>query len=477
MPAYGSSSGMFTGSPGTTLELGRFGNGLPRTLGPGSSVTFPKVVFPSATRPRSRAPLTSKTPSWRGTASFGGPSPAIGKLVIAGKAAFDTPATTQSLEFSSGNLALHQHTERHRPACTWTGGVMRGSGRTAALGGLAISGVTTMYDQRTLDNYTTATWGGGTITMADSSTINNLVGCDLRRAGRRQCQHRQRHHVLCPTPVYSANPPGPACWRPAASASIIAGAWRCGRDAPAGLGRQPCPPAPSPEAPGATLNFDGGTHTVAARRNDRRGAAGREHGHCRHGIGTLRVRDATDVSGVARPTLTIKPGATLPTLGATLTVEGGYVELGSGDPLNVVDFSFTRGTLTGARDLIVTRKLNWIGGTMGGSGRTVANDTLGIVSTQSSRHDLDGRRLENNGIATWDGRTIYAYHGAVLQNNASGTFEITGDGMMWWCNYVVTQYNEQKCSARRRAAALCQPGNAPEDRRHRRSALLVPALG
>jgi hypothetical protein len=94
----------------------------------------------------------------------------------------------------------------------------------------------------------------------------------------------------------------------------------------------------------------------------------------------------------------------------------------------------------------VSTQFTWTGGKLHGTGRTIANGTLLMPTSTSGRRDLDGRRLENNGTATWSGRVIYAYHGGVIQNNASGTLELTADDrFMMWCNYTVTQTNLQKC--------------------------------
>jgi hypothetical protein len=162
--------------------------------------------------------------------------------------------------------------------------------------------------------------------------------------------------------------------------------------------------------------------------------------------GALRVGTATSIVGQANPTLTLKTGAAVHSLGSTLTIDGGIFDLGSGTAFTVPTFTFTRGLLTGARDLAVSGQFTWTGGRLHGTGRTIANGTLSMPSSTSGRRDLDGRRLENNGTATWGGRVIYAYHGGVFQNNASGTLDLTADDrFMMWCNFTVTQTNQSKC--------------------------------
>jgi hypothetical protein len=196
-----------------------------------------------------------------------------------------------------------------------------------------------------------------------------------------------------------------------------------------------------------TLHFDNGpaTHNLLAGSNVEAPSLLISSGFVNL-EGAVRVGTATNISGQANPTFTLKTGATVHSLGSTLTIDGGIFDMGSGTAFTIPTFTFNRGTLTGARDLAVSGQFTWTGGKLHGTGRTIANGTLLMPTSTSGRRDLDGRRLENNGTATWSGRVIYAYHGGVIQNNASGTLELTADDrFMMWCNYTVTQTNLQKC--------------------------------
>jgi hypothetical protein len=169
--------------------------------------------------------------------------------------------------------------------------------------------------------------------------------------------------------------------------------------------------------------------------------------------GAIRVREVTLAKGGGRPTLNVMPGANVQTLGHTLAVEGGYVNLNSGQ-LSVANVNLsTYGVITGTSDLVVDQNLTWSSGIMGGAGRTISNGTMTIATGGSTRHDMDGRRLENNGAATWNGGTIHMYSNAVLQNSATGTLDITGDGDLWWCNYRKPQNRPFECS---------RPGEQPQ---------------
>ncbi len=84
--------------------------------------------------------------------------------------------------------------------------------------------------------------------------------------------------------------------------------------------------------------------------------------------------------------------------------------------------------LTGAADLTVNTPLTWSGGTMLGLGKTIANG--GMLITGSAPKTLLKRTLDNPALAIWDEGPLRSGQGAVLNNFATGTFDIQADELL-----------------------------------------------
>src|SRR2546423_2353034 len=81
------------------------------------------------------------------------------------------------------------------------------------------------------------------------------------------------------------------------------------------------------------------------------------------------------------------------------------------------------GTLGVTGTMTVSTVMNWTGGTMSGSGRTIipAGATLNAAIPGSA--SLDSRTLENGGTVLWTGTgTIGMGSGAVITNRAGAVF-------------------------------------------------------
>ena len=85
-------------------------------------------------------------------------------------------------------------------------------------------------------------------------------------------------------------------------------------------------------------------------------------------------------------------------------------------------------TLTGAGGLTVNGTLNWASGTMSGAGATSIGS--GGALTINGGVTLTGRTLNNTGHATWASGNFTAGSGAVINNQAGGTFDLTFDGRL-----------------------------------------------
>jgi hypothetical protein len=92
------------------------------------------------------------------------------------------------------------------------------------------------------------------------------------------------------------------------------------------------------------------------------------------------------------------------------------------------------GTLSGAGDVTITGVLNWTGGTMSGTGKTIvpAGGTLNLSSGSGNSRNLN-RILENNGAANWTGGSLDMNNGTFQNNgtftaNSATTLQSTGTG-------------------------------------------------
>ena len=76
--------------------------------------------------------------------------------------------------------------------------------------------------------------------------------------------------------------------------------------------------------------------------------------------------------------------------------------------------------LGGTGTVRVSGKYTWMQGTQQGSGETVADGGMDIIS---NRHDLKERTLTINDSSTWTGRIIYLFEGATIDINRAGGYE------------------------------------------------------
>jgi autotransporter-associated beta strand protein len=87
--------------------------------------------------------------------------------------------------------------------------------------------------------------------------------------------------------------------------------------------------------------------------------------------------------------------------------------------------NFNTGTLSGANTVTLTGPLTWIGGTMSGSGSTLAQG--GIVFDGTGDTFLDGRTLTNTATATFlSTNYLYGRNGAIFNNQAGALLDLQG---------------------------------------------------
>ena len=193
--------------------------------------------------------------------------------------------------------------------------------------------------------------------------------------------------------------------------------------------------SPMTIAAAATLDFGGGTYTIAASS----GISGVGSGVASFSGATVNDAGSYSVTGT-----TVIPGGTanltgsIASVGATVSIPGGTLNLsGTGSaPLPTTTLTLSGGTLTGSNTLTVTGATTWNGGTMSGSGVTNAEGglTLGMATGGGNFGDfLTQRTLNNAGSAvierTPTGSYTYLYlsSGALFDNQPGASFAFAND--------------------------------------------------
>ena len=113
----------------------------------------------------------------------------------------------------------------------------------------------------------------------------------------------------------------------------------------------------------------------------------------------------------------------------TLAVDRATVTISAASAVNsngVLTLLVAQSVVTGTGDLNVSGLLNWGNGTINGSGALNITGTMAIGSGGVTL----GRIMNNSGAASWAGGNFAFAAGATLNNQSSGTFDITADGRL-----------------------------------------------
>jgi hypothetical protein len=374
--------------------------------------------------------LTGTTSLNAGTLTFAGPATIDGTTSISGGTlTLAGPATTVANLKQSGGVLTGTGIVTVTRTTQLLGGEMNGTGTTIAQGGLTIDGAGTIIaGGRTLENQGVANWNGGFIQFGDPSIVAgaaaNADGIFRNDLGA----------------VFNANVNN-------GFAQIL-----------------------SVDGPAAALFDNRGTFhqigAVAAQigvslansgtlQTDNSGLAlnggGISTGSIVVGASTsLNINSDFTIAGgtvtgaglfdVGAGTVVIKAPTQYALTGST-KIDGGTLQLDA----NATTATFVQfgGLLTGSGTLTVTGTTDLEGGTMGGSGKTIAAGGLTIRGNGIAIGD--GRVLENQGDAEWlagqinlnslgDGNPA----GGIFRNDASATFNQRFDGAQILANAGVS---------------------------------------
>ena len=415
-------SGPFTASGGTL----KFSNGT-HTFNSGANISGATVIFQGGSE------TINSTYNVTGTTTVGFPNPltfspsstvtSVGTdLVIQGGTTnFNSGSTIapSTIELTGGTLA-GSDTINVSGVFTFTSGTILGSGPFNANGGIDMTGGgTRTVDGKTLHNGGTATMSGvGYLYLANGAVFDNKAGKTFEV---------QSDYGIYP----SGNPAG-----------SIANAGTFTRTTSSGLFtvNVPITNTGSVTVTSGTLTFSGSGSQTSSGTWDSTG------GTLRFSTGTFTFNGAISGTNVAfdsgqetinstynltgtttfaggNPT-TFPAASTITSLGGTVVVSGGTVNLNSGSPLSIGTLTMTGGTMSGSDAITVTGHFTFNGGTLSGSGAFTAGD----IEMSSGTRTVDTKTFHNTGSAVLSGfGYLYLANSAVWDNKATATFDAQND--------------------------------------------------
>lgn len=302
----------------------------------------------------------------------------------------------------------------------WTGGTMSGSGRTIIPAGATLNAAipsSVSLSGRTLENGGTVLWtGAGFIGVVGGGVVTNRVGALF---------HFQ-------------------------NASFLGGAIANGRFDNAGTFRKSANAGTSTISSGMSFNntgsveiqagtlalSGGGTHTgsfdvpvgtavdLSGTHSGSASSSFTGAGQFTVSGGTANLAGLVNVSGS-----NIFSGGTANLTGnyictnSPVTIVGGTANFSGSGAVSLATVHFASGTLTGTSSVTINTVMNWTGGTMSGSGRTIIPAGVTLNAAIPSSVSLSARTLENGGTVLWTGAGIFGViNGAVITNRAGALF-------------------------------------------------------
>ena len=306
---------------------------------------------------------------------------------------FGDPARGPTLT-GSGSLTLHG-------ASTWERGTMSGGGRTVIAPGATLnvaSGILVSLNFRTLENGGALIWTAGNIAV-NGAVITNRAGAlfEARSAiGLNNGANPGSRFDNAGTFRKSISTGTTTVFSGMAFNNYGAVEIQTGTLALSGGGVHS---GTFDVSAGSTLSLSGGAHTASA-------------GSSITGEGNLTVTGGTaNLTGEYYGT------------NNTLTISGGTANFNGTGLVTPSVVSLSSGTLGGNQMVTVLSQMNWSGGTMSGSGRTVIppGATLNINGT-ATKTLSGGRILENGGTTYWNAGNIQAATATVITNRAGALF-------------------------------------------------------
>ena len=146
-------------------------------------------------------------------------------------------------------------------------------------------------------------------------------------------------------------------------------------------------------------------------------------GHYDVTVSTSTTTEAPAVYFTARAVL-VSTGA--------VSIDSGTISFSTGRAVVLPSLTLAvGGGLAGPDEVTVSGPLTSTGGQLSGPGTVTADGGLSLSGNEEFL--ISGCTLVNTGAAAWSGGSINADNGAVLSNTATGTFDVSCDGLFYWC--------------------------------------------
>ncbi len=433
----GTSSGDFTGAPGATLQFG----GGTHNLDANADITTANTTFSGGTVNHAGVYNTSGTTTVTGgTTNLTGTLTSLGTTLNITNGTLNlsgSPASVGTYTQGSGILA-GTGTLTVTGAATITGGQMTGTGTTTLQGPTSISVSGLGLDAgRILRNEATLTWTAGTIDLNNSQNggsgrIDNIAGALFDAQGNNLISATGFADVNSVVGFPAFNNAGTLRKSASGGVTNISVALNNTGTVEVQTGTLNLSGGGTSSgdftgAPGATLQFGGGTHNLDANADITTANTTFSGGTVNH-AGVYNTSGTTTVTG-GTANLT---GGTLTSLGTVLTITNGTLNL-SGSPASVGTYTQGSGILAGTGTLTVTGAATITGGQMTGTGTTTLQ---GPTSISVSGLGLDaGRILRNEAVLTWTAGGIDLNNGQTggsgrIDNIAGALFDAQGNNLI-----------------------------------------------
>jgi hypothetical protein len=306
----------------------------------------------------------------------------------------------------------------------WTGGQMRGSGRTIIPAGATLNvsnPVLVSVATRTLENGGTVLWtGAGNLGVSDGGVITNRPGALFHvqspasftlngfDSGRIDNAGTFRKSAEAGTTAVG----GSTTFNNSGTVDLQAGALSLG-----GGGTH----SGSFTVPvGTALIFSGGTHAAGSGSSLTGAGQFIVSGGAATFAGLVNVSGSNTFSG-GTANLT---GNYIYT-NNTLTILGGTANFSGTGLVSPAFFNLSSGILGGTSTVTANNLMNWTGGTMTGSGRTIIPAGVTLNVANPALVFIQTRTLENGGTILWTGAAnLGLSSGAVITNRAGALFHV-----------------------------------------------------
>jgi hypothetical protein len=339
-------------------------------------------------------------------------------LISGGTANFDGTGTVTPLVLNLSNGALGgAQTITVGSAMSWTGGAMNGTGRTVIPPGatLAIANPSSIFmTSRTLENGGTALWTGAGIIGLNNAVITNRAGALFE--------------VQTPTSIFFEG--GVSRFDNAGTfrKSVSAGTTFIGvslnndsvvqiQSGTLSLGGGGLNNGSISVPGGTTLELSGGVFASSP------GSSIAGAGQFKVSSGTATLAGLVNVTG----TNTFSNGTANLTgnyfcTNGNLLISGGTVNFDGTGAVTPQVVNLSSGTLGGAQTVTVASAMNWTGGAMNGTGRTVIPPSGTFSLGSPNTLFVTSRTLENGGTMIWTGVGAISLNAAVITNRLGALF-------------------------------------------------------